>query len=193
LPPTGRECIFFMWGRKLMARIDGERLARIVVRVAESASLDKFHDFYTDGQWVVQVCRKLREIFGGLEDGLDEGSGMEGYIMSKPKIDEELGYLGQADVEGMSCSAANQAMKMYVSRMDKAYGAWSAAGKDEPEKLSAAQAEYASAVSEAIKYIDAFEASCVNIIRNHFVRDEEEVSSVLEEIRDSGNYVMNGK
>ncbi len=164
------------------------------MRVAEATTLDDFHSFYVDGRWVVQVVRKLVEIFTGLQKELQpNGKGMSTYMINKPKIDEELGYLSQADVKGFSCAEANQTMKAYVAQMDKAYAAWNSGDKENPDKLAAAKSEYTGAVTQGLEYLKSFESSCTNIVRNHFVNDEGEVSSILNEIRDSGNYVMNGK
>ena len=42
-------------------------------------------------------------------------------------------------------------------------------------------------------YVDAFEKSCVNMVRNRYIEDEENVRNLLDVIHETGSFVMNGK
>ena len=40
-------------------------------------------------------------------------------------------------------------------------------------------------------YVDAFEKSCVNMVRNRYIEDEENVRNLLDVIHKTGNFVLN--
>ena len=147
-------------------------VARRIVAASGRNVFDDYFTFYQDGKWLVEVVRKLKATVSRI------GEKPSNAVMLMPKVEENLGYLKDVDLEEMSVSSANDAIKPMAERLRDAVNN----GGD-----------VADAANELHKYLESYEKSCRDVMRNRYSDDERDVSGLLDTIRESGNYVINGR
>ena len=53
--------------------------------------------------------------------------------------------------------------------------------------------KYNASLNEFKQFLQAYERSCVNVFKNRYIEDEENVNSLLQVIHEKGNEVFNKK
>lgn len=164
-----------------------ERIARRICARSGDNPLDKYYDFYIYGKRVVQVVRKINEVAN------DMGAEIEAYMTNISKLDESVSYLSENTVEELETDSAKEQYSKLVSAIKKEYDEYESAMLDETvgDKSLITTDMYFKAVAALLQYSMAYEESCENKFRNRYADDERNVRMLLDEMHDSGNYVMN--
>ena len=154
------------------------RIARKLVIAAGNNVFDDYFTFYSDGAWVVQVVRKMISTVNNmiLTPGL--------YNDNISKLDECINYLEDSDVDEMSISSSLKEIKKYIKKIKDFYDDYI-----EDEKNN----KYNASLNEFKQFLQAYERSCVNVFKNRYIEDEENVNSLLQVIHEKGNEVFNKK
>lgn len=154
------------------------RIARKLVIAAGNNVFDDYFTFYSDGAWVVQVVRKMISTVNNmiLTPGL--------YNDNISKLDECINYLEDSDVDEMSVSSSLKEIKKYIKKIKDFYNDYIEDKKNN---------KYNASLNEFKQFLQAYERSCVNVFKNRYIEDEDNVNSLLQVIHEKGNYVFNKK
>ena len=154
------------------------RIARKLVIAAGNNVFDDYFTFYSDGAWVVQVVRKMISTVNNmiLTPGL--------YNDNISKLDECINYLEDSDVDEMSVSSSLKEIKKYIKKIKDFYDDYVEDKKNN---------KYNASLNEFKQFLQAYERSCVNVFKNRYIEDEDNVNSLLQVIHEKGNEIFNNK
>lgn len=154
------------------------RIARKLVIAAGNNVFDDYFTFYSDGAWVVQVVRKMISTVNNmiLTPGL--------YNDNISKLDECINYLEDSDVDEMSVSSSLKEIKKYIKKIKDFYNDYIEDKKNN---------KYNASLNEFKQFLQAYERSCVNVFKNRYIEDEDNVNSLLQVIHEKGNEIFNNK
>lgn len=154
------------------------RIARKLVIAAGNNVFDDYFTFYSDGAWVVQVVRKMISTVNNmiLTPGL--------YNDNISKLDECINYLEDSDVDEMSISSSLKEIKKYIKKIKDFYNDYIEDKKNN---------KYNASLNEFKQFLQAYERSCVNVFKNRYIEDEDNVNSLLQVIHEKGNEIFNNK
>lgn len=158
-------------------------MARSIVASGGENVLDDYYAFYNDGKWIVTVARKMSGVLSTMAESLSD------YATSLPKLEECIGYVSDVGLDEMGTKSCAKELGDRLSGLKSKYSEWEKADDSEKAGLSD---EYRKTATDMKKYVDAFEKSCVNMVRNRYIEDEDNVRNLLDVIHDTGNFVMNG-
>ena len=158
-------------------------MARNIVASGGENVLDDYYAFYNDGKWMVTVARKMSGVLSTMAESISD------YATSLPKLEECIGYVSDVGLDEMGTKSCAKELDNRLSGLKSKYSEWEKADDSEKAGLSD---EYRKMTTDMKKYVDAFEKSCVNMVRNRYIEDEDNVRSLLDVIHDTGNFVMNG-
>lgn len=161
-----------------------EKIARKIVMAGNGNVLEDYYKFYNDGKWVVDVVRRISKTL------LTMGESMTDYSVSIPKLEECLEYIEGAKLGEMDTASCAKELRDKIADMKKKYDEWEKADSAGQAKLSD---EYKATVLTLRDYILSYEKSCVNMFRNRYIDDEENVRNLLDIIHKNGNAVMNNQ
>ena len=157
-----------------------ERIARRIVVAAGENVFGDYFKFYNDGKWIVQVTRKIAEVLAKMESSIASHSA---YI---PKLEEDVGYISDIKNEDFGMASCKKELNGRLEELKKKYAEWEKAGDDEKTGL---YDEYNEIVRKAREYAVAFEQSAVNMMRNRYIEDEENVRNPLNVIHSTSGII----
>ena len=158
-------------------------MARSIVASGGDNVLDDYYTFYNDGRWIVTVARKLSGVLSTMAGSISD------YATSLPKLEECIGYVSDVSLDEMGTKSCAKFLGARLSGLKSKYSEWEKADDSEKAGLSD---EYRKMVTGMRDYVDAFEKSCVNMVRNRYIEDEENVRNLLDVIHEAGSFVLNG-
>ena len=157
-------------------------MARNIVASGGENILDDYYTFYNDGRWMVTVARKISSVLSTMAGSISD------YATSLPKLEECIGYVSDVDLDEMGTKSCAKELGDRLSGLKDKYSEWEKAEDSEKADLSD---EYRKMATDMKEYVDAFEESCVNMVRNRYIEDEENVRNLLDVIHKTGNFVLN--
>lgn len=162
------------------------RIARKLVIAAGNNVFDDYFTFYSDGAWVVEVVRNLIKYVNAML--VTPGS----YTVNISKLDEYVNYLSQVKLDDMNTSSSVKEINSMVKDIKKDYDKYEESlqeNKNGQEFLK----KYNDELQQLKTFLMAYQSSCVNVFKNRYIQDEDNVSNLLSVIHDKGNYVFNKK
>lgn len=157
------------------------RIAKGIAELNGGSVLDDYHLFYKNGKWVLNVMDRLVSTFTLM------GRSISAYASFVPKVDECINYLKGVKPDDFGAAKCAKELKDMADAVTSKQGEWGrAADEDKPVLYD----EYKSLAEEARLYASAFRATCVNLLRNHYVLDEPDVQALLNEMHAVGNVVV---
>ena len=157
-------------------------MARSIVASGGDNVLDDYYTFYNDGRWMVTGARKISSVLSTMAGSISD------YATSLPKLEECIGYVSDVGLDEMGTKSCAKELGDRLSGLKDKYSEWEKAEDSEKAGLSD---EYRKMATDMKEYVDAFEESCVNMVRNRYIEDEENVRNLLDVIHKTGNFVLN--
>lgn len=157
-------------------------MARNIVASGGENVLDDYYAFYNDGKWMVTVARKILSVLSTMAGSISD------YATSLPKLEECIGYVSDVSLDEMGTKSCAKELGDRLSGLKDKYSEWE---KAEDSKKAGLSDEYRKMATDMKEYVDAFEKSCVNMVRNRYIEDEENVRNLLDVIHKTGNFVLN--
>ena len=167
---------------KMNSRIN--KIARKIVIDAGNNVFDDYFDFYSDGKWVIKICRTLIKTLGMI-------NAIQSYNKKIQKINEYVNYLKDVDLQDMNTKQSYSKVNFYVKKIKKSYNKYIM--QEEPQERDKFLGNYKKQVSDLIQFIVGYEESCVSIYNRRYVEDHENVSNLLETVEQGGIEVLNKK
>ena len=133
---------------------------------------------------MVTVARKISSVLSTMAGSISD------YATSLPKLEECIGYVSDVSLDEMGTKSCAKELGDRLSGLKDKYSEWEKAEDSEKAGLSD---EYRKMTTDMKEYVDAFEESCVNMVRNRYIEDEENVRNLLDVIHETGSFVLNGK
>lgn len=162
------------------------RIARKLVIAAGNNVFDDYFTFYSDGAWVVEVVRNLIKYVNAML--VTPGS----YTVNISKLDEYVNYLSQVKLDDMNTSSSIKEINSIVKDIKKDYDKYEESiqeNKNSQEFLK----KYNDELQQLKTFLIAYQSSCVNVFKNRYIQDEDNVNNLLSIIHDKGNYIFNKK
>ena len=94
------------------------KIARKLVMASGNNVFDDFFAFYSDGQWVVQICRKLIQTLNVLKTNINN------YNTNIPVIDEYIQYLQDVKLDDMNTNESVKQIKSQIKNIKKSLDEW---------------------------------------------------------------------
>lgn len=158
------------------------KIARKLVMASGNNVFDDFFAFYSDGQWVVQICRKLIQTLNVLKTNINN------YNTNIPVIDEYIQYLQDVKLDDMNTNESVKQIKSQIKNIKKIYLDF--LEEQDELKKNKENEKYIQSIKKLIQFMIVYERSCVNIFKNRYVQDESNVYNLLSVIRQNGNKVI---
>lgn len=159
------------------------KIAADIITDTGSNVLDDYYDFYEDCSWSIECLRNLQKCVNKLMNNITL------YNTYIPQIEQNINYLSDTSFQ-MNNSTHNE-LKNFLQKIKQAYNNYEQA-ENEQDKMQFHK-KYLSIVKNEKNLIDSYEKSYVNIFRNKYKEDEENVSNLLNSIRENANKILNTK
>lgn len=160
------------------------KIARKIVIASGSNVFDDYFDFYSDGKWVIQICRTLIKTLRII-------SVIKSYNNKIQKIDEYVNYLNNIDLQDMNIKQSYKKIDSYVKEIKKSYDKYIM--QEEPQERDKFLGNYKKQVNDLIQFIAGYQESCVSVYKRRYTDDYENVSNLLETMKQGGTDVLNKK
>lgn len=154
-----------------------QRIARNIIAKESLNILDDYYIFYSDGQWIISVIRKLHATIIKMQEKV------QNYLNCIPKIDEYYSYVSDSDLDDLFVKDVKKQIKQFISDIKKEYK------KIEKEKSD--YEKYNQKLEKFKEFIESYEKACVSIFKKRYMEDEQNVRNLLQTIREKGNKVIN--
>lgn len=159
---------------------------KVINKIAKSSGnniLDDLYDFYEDGNQLINIIRQINSIIYEMKQKIDN------YITNISDLEENINYLKEIKIDEFSTSSSYTEYKNKLNQIKKSYVKYENDENDEKKKEELK--EYRDLLDEMKKYNDSYEKSCINVFRQKYLEDEDNVRNLLDTIHESGNNILN--
>lgn len=153
---------------------------KVINKIAKASGnniLDNLYDFYEDGNQLINIIRQINSIIYEMRKKIDN------YITNISDLEENINYLKNIKIDEFSTSSSYSEYKNKLNQIKKSYSNY--------EKNKEELQEYYNLLDEMKKYNESYKKSCINVFRQQYLEDEDNVRNLLDTIHESGNNILN--